>query len=292
LSNPYNKYAVSGPRSPSGDGGMQVSQLYIYPVKSLGGIAKETVEITDTGFKYDRKWMLADENNLFISQRTCPQMALLQTAETENGIKVFHNQNSEHAITIPFKNEDDEKINVVIFEDTCDAIEVGKEQNEWFSDMLQTNCKLVYMPDNTRRLVDKRYADNNEITSFTDGYPILMIGQRSLDDLNEKLKEQLPMDRFRPNLVFTGGHACIEDEMASFEINKINFRGVKPCSRCIMTTINQLTGEKAKEPLKTLATYRMKNNKIYFGQNVLHQQTGSISIGDGVTITTRKEFLI
>jgi uncharacterized protein len=300
LTNHYNKYEVSGTGSPSGparagtdgDGGIIVSQLYIYPVKSLGGIAKETAEITDTGFKYDRRWMLVDENNLFLSQRTHPQMALLQTAEAEKGIKVFHKQNPQEGIIIPFENENEEKINVVIFENTCEAIEVGKEQNEWFSEMLETNCKLVYMADDTKRLVDKRYATNDEITSFTDGYPILMIGQSSLDNLNEKLEEQLPMDRFRPNLVFTGGQAYIEDEMASFEINKINFKGVKPCSRCVMTTINQQTGEKAKEPLKTLATYRMKNNKVYFGQNVLHQQTGSISIGDEVTITTQKEFLI
>jgi uncharacterized protein len=271
---------------------IQVSQLYIYPVKSLGGIAKETVEITDMGLKYDRKWMLVDENNLFISQSTRPQMAVLQTAETENGIKVFHKQDPQDAIIIPFDNENAEKINVVIFEDTCDAVEVGKKQNEWFSNMLQTNCKLVYMPDDTGRLVDKRYATNEEITSFTDGYPILMIGQSSLDNLNEKLVEQLPMNRFRPNIVFTGGHPYIEDEIASFEINKINFRGVKPCSRCIMTTINQQTAEKAKEPLATLATYRRKNNKVYFGQNILHQQTGFIKTGDEIKITARKESLI
>lgn len=289
LSNSYKSSEVPDTRPPSGDGGIQVNQLYIYPVKSLGGIAKQTVEITNTGFKYDRKWMLVDENNVFISQRTLPQMTVLQTAETDKGIKVFHKQNSREAIIIPFDNENDKKISVVIFEDTCDAIEVGKKQNEWFSDMLQSNCKLVYMPDDTKRLVDKEYAANEEITSFTDGYPILMIGQSSLDNLNEKLIETLPMNRFRPNIVFTGGHAHIEDEMASFAINKINFKGVKPCSRCVMTTINQQTGEKAREPLTTLATYRMKNNKVYFGQNVLHQQTGHINTGDEIKITTRKE---
>jgi uncharacterized protein len=271
---------------------LKVSELYIYPVKSLGGIVKQRVEITDTGFKHDRRWMLVDENNLFLSQRTHPKMAMLQTAETKKGIKVFHKQNPEEAIVIPSDNGNDKKINVVIFEDTCEAIEVGKEQNEWFSEMLETNCKLVFMPDDTERPVDKRYATNDEITSFTDGYPILMIGQSSLDNLNEKLVESLPMDRFRPNIVFAGGHAHIEDEMAAFEINKINFRGVKPCSRCVMTTINQQTAEKGKEPLTTLAGYRLKNNKVYFGQNILHKQKGSVSVGDEITIIARKEFLI
>ncbi len=290
MSNSYKKHDVSDFQPPLGAGGLKVSQLYIYPVKSLGGIAKQRADITDTGFKYDRKWMLVDENNLFISQRSCPEMVLLQTAETENGITVFHKQNPQEAIIIPFDNENDEKIKVVIFEDTCDAIEVGKEQNEWFSDVLQTNCKLVCMPDDTKRLVDKKYAANEEVTSFTDGYPILMIGQSSLDSLNEKLTEALPMDRFRPNIVFTGGHAHIEDEMASFEINKINFLGVKLCSRCVITTINQQTARKGKEPLKTFATYRMKDNKVYFGQNVLHQQNGDISIGDEIKIITVKSF--
>jgi len=132
--------------------------------------------------------------------------------------------------------------------------------------------------------VDKKYAANNEITSFSDGYPMLMIGQPSLDKLNQKLTDPLPINRFRPNIVFTGGHAHIEDEMAAFTIGDLNFLGVKPCARCVMTTIDQQTAEVGKEPLKTLSDYRMKNNKIYFGQNILHQQNGSIKTGDAITI--------
>jgi len=271
---------------------LQVIQLFIYPVKSLSGIAKQTVEITGTGFKHDRRWMLVDENNLFLSQRIRPQMALLQTAETETGMAVTHKHNSSHSIIIPFVNEPGNKIKATVWDDICDALEVNQNLNEWFSDMLQVHCKLVYMPDDTKRLVDKRYAANDEITSFSDGYPILMIGQSALDNLNEKLTEQLPMDRFRPNIVFTGGHAHIEDEMGAFKINETNFLGVKPCSRCVMTTINQQTAEKGKEPLTTLATYRMKNNKIYFGQNVLQQQNGFINVGDEIKIITQQEIFI
>jgi uncharacterized protein len=263
---------------------MQISQLFIYPVKSLSGIAKQSIEITSTGFKHDRRWMLVDENNVFLSQRTHSQMALLQTAEKENGITIFNKQNPGGAIIIPFENKYNEKIKVTVWDDVCDAIEVDKNLNKWFSDMLHINCKLVYMPDDTKRLVDKRYAANDEVTSFSDGYPILMIGQQSLDNLNRKLTDALPINRFRPNIVFTGGHAHIEDEMAAFTIDEINFLGVKPCSRCVMTTINQQTAQGGKEPLKTLATYRQKNNKIYFGQNVLQQQNGIISIGNEIKI--------
>jgi uncharacterized protein len=271
---------------------MQISQLFIYPVKSLGGIAKQSIEITHTGFKHDRRWMLVDENNLFLTQRTHPQMALLQTAETENGIAVFHKQNPQQTIIIPFENEYNKKLTVTVWDDVCAAVEVNESLNEWFSDRLHINCKLVYMPDDTKRLVDKRYAANDEVTSFSDGYPILMIGQSTLDNLNSKLTEALSMERFRPNLVFTGGHAHIEDEMAAFSIGEINFLGVKPCARCVMTTINQQTAQGGKEPLKTLSTYRQKNNKIYFGQNVLQQQNGIIKVGNEIKITTQQTIFI
>jgi len=140
------------------------------------------------------------------------------------------------------------------------------------------------MPDNTQRRVDGRYAHNKEITSFSDGYPLMLIGQASLDDLNSRLQSPLPMNRFRPNIVFTGGDPFLEDSMKQFEINGVRFFGVKLCARCVITTIDQQTTEKAKEPLKTLSTYRSKNNKIYFGQNLLFHGSGTISIGDAITI--------
>jgi uncharacterized protein len=263
---------------------LQVSHLFIYPIKSLGGIAMQTAEITNTGFKHDRRWMLVDDQYMFLTQRNHPQMALLQTGENKDGIYVFHKQNPLHSVLLPPVNEYSKKVSVTVWDDVCAALEADEEINTWFSDMLHISCKLVYMPDDTKRLVDKKYAANDEITSFSDGYPILMIGQSSLDNLNEKLKEALPMNRFRPNIVFTGGYAHIEDEMAVFEINALHFSGVKPCARCVMTTINQQTAESGKEPLKTLAGYRMKNNKIYFGQNVLQQLNGFINIGDEIRI--------
>ncbi len=263
---------------------LQLSHLNIYPVKSIGGISKQTVQLCNTGFEYDRRWMLVDENNLFLSQRTHPQMVLLHTAQTDNGFNISKYNDENLSIIIPFVTEAKKKLKVTVWEDVCEAVEVSDEHNKWFSDMLDFKCKLVYMPDDAARLVDKRYAANNEITSFSDGYPVLMIGEATLENLNNKLKDVLPMNRFRPNMVFTGGHAHIEDEMEKFTINEINFLGVKPCSRCVITTINQQNATKGKEPLKTLSTYRMKNNKIYFGQNILHQQNGAISVGDTINI--------
>ncbi len=268
---------------------LQVSQLFIYPIKSLGGIANQSVQLTNTGFKHDRRWMLVDEQHVFLSQRSHLQMALLHITQTDAGFIVSKYKDTHLQVTIPFITPPVKKIKVSIWDDACDAIEVSDIHNEWFSDMLNTKCKLVYMPDDSLRPVDKRYAANDEITSFSDGYPIMMIGQSSLDNLNNKLAEKLPMNRFRPNIVFTGGHAHIEDEMAAFTIDETEFSGVKPCSRCTVTTINQQTGGQGKEPLKTLATYRMKNNKIYFGQNILQQQNGVIHVGSKINVTTQKE---
>jgi len=265
---------------------LQVSQLFIYPIKSLGGIALQSAELTATGFTYDRRWMLTDEQNVFLSQRSFPQMALLQPVETSNGFMVFHKNKPTANIFIPFNTELTKKVNATIWDDNCDAYECSNDINEWFSEMLQIKCKLLYMPDDTKRFVDNNYASNKEITSFSDAYPVLMIGQNALDFLNTKLEVPLPIDRFRPNIVFTGGQPHCEDEMAVFSINNIRFFGVKPCARCVITTINQLTGEKAAEPLKTLATYRFKNNKIYFGQNILHQSNGHITVGDKITVSS------
>lgn len=268
---------------------LQISQLFIYPIKSLGGIAMQQVEITATGFKHDRRWMLVDEHNVFLSQRSHPQMALLQAGENNEGIFVFHKQHPLQSILLPFAMEYKKKQLVTVWDDTCNALEADEEINCWFTDMLHIDCKLVYMPDSTKRWVDKKYAANEEITSFSDGYPILMIGQMTLDNLNKKLVDPLPVNRFRPNIVFTGGHAHIEDEMAAFSIEELNFLGVKPCARCVITSIDQQTAIAGKEPLKTLSGYRMKNNKIYFGQNVLQQQNGFIKIGDELKIITQQE---
>lgn len=139
------------------------------------------------------------------------------------------------------------------------------------------------MPDHTHRKVDSRYAHNGEITTFADEYPFLMIGQESLNDLNRRLSESLPMNRFRPNIVFSGGKPYEEDIIHEFTIGNISFRGVKLCARCVVTTIDQETAIKQKEPLKTLAGYRRKGQKILFGQNVIHQGTGHITVGDRLT---------
>jgi uncharacterized protein YcbX len=271
---------------------MNVSQLYIYPIKSLGGVSVSAVNITDRGFQHDRRWMLIDENNRFLSQREVAEMAMLSVEILQDGLKVYHKKDQDDYIDIPFTISTGVTVIVDIWGSFCKAHLVKGEADKWFSKILNTHCRLVYMPDSTRLPIDENYAiKGNDITSFSDGYPILMISEASLQDLNNKTEEPIPMNRFRPNLVFTGAAAFIEDSMKEFTINGCTFFGVKPSSRCVVTTINQDTTEKGKEPLKTLSVYRRKDAKVYFGENVIAAGPGKINVGDTVTILQTKESL-
>ena len=265
-----------------------ISQLFIYPVKSLGGLEVTFTQLTNRGFQNDRRFMLVDSSNNFLTQREYPVMSLLQTAIEGNKLVIFHKNNTADKVAVPLQPAPGPTTKVKVWDDDCAAQYISDSADEWLSNKLSIPCRLVYMPDSEKRLVDEKYADNNEITSFSDGYPLLIIGQASLDDLNNRLAEPLPMDRFRPNIVFVGGAPYDEDIMEHFVINDIDLYGVKLCARCTIPTINQTNASKASEPLKTLAGYRMTNNKIYFGQNILFKQTGWLKQGDTIKIIKSK----
>jgi len=265
---------------------LQISELYIYPIKSLPGISLTKALVTDRGFEHDRRWMLVDENNIFLSQRLTPVMTQLLPSLEGEGIRVTDKRNAD-SILIPFKTDHSDKkakTAVVVWDDTCAAEYVGDEADAWFSKALGFGCRLVHMPEDSRRVVDQQYAPGDNITSFSDAYPFLVIGQASLDELNSRIANPLPMNRFRPNIVFTGGVAFEEDITAHFTLNKIDFYGVKLCARCPIPTIDQNTGSRGKEPLKTLAKYRQRDNKVYFGQNLIHHGEGFISVGDELQV--------
>lgn len=268
-----------------------ISQLYIYPIKSLGGIAVSHARLTDRGMEHDRCWMLVDETNCFLTQREIPQMALLQTAISDHELMVFDKRNKDECIRFDLVPTSGEAVRVRVWEDTCDAIQMEGAINQWFSTKLGIACKLVYLPAASKRKVDAAYALHDDITAFSDGFPVLMIGQSSLDDLNSRLEQPVPMNRFRPNIVFAGGRAFEEDTMHEFHINGVVLYAVKPCARCVVTTTDQETGITAKEPLKTLAGYRRGNGKVYFGQNILYKQEGMIRVGDELKVLQTKPAL-
>ncbi|HVU97885.1 MAG TPA: MOSC N-terminal beta barrel domain-containing protein [Puia sp.] len=258
---------------------LRVSQLNIYPVKSLGGISVDSARITDRGLQHDRRWMLIDPHGVQITQREVPALALLQPAITSTGLTILHRP-TQTRLDIPFEPATREFVKVQCWDDTVTAQFVGPEADEWFSERLKVNCRLVHMPESTKRQTDLKYTAAGHYTSFADGYPFLLIGEASLEELNSRLDRPLPMNRFRPNIVFTGGEPFEEDRLHEFTIGNIRFSGVKLCARCVMTTIDQTTAEKGKEPLRTLARYRAEGHKILFGQNLIHHDLGEIAVGD------------
>lgn len=263
-------------------------EINIYPVKSLGGISLQSSEVTDRGLKHDRRWLIINEEEKFITQRTHPLLALIKTKITGNKLILGHKTKEISPLVIPIHHESVETVLVSIWHDLVEARVVGKYADEWLSDALGIKCRLVYMHDETLRFVDRAFAADNEIVSFADAYPFMMIGQTSLDDLNSRLKEKLPMNRFRPNFVFSGGEPFDEDKWKRIRIGEIVFNLAKPCSRCVLTTVDQNTSEKSEEPLRTLSTYRSINNKVYFGQNLLHEGIGTLKVGDEIEILELK----
>lgn len=271
----------------SSDKSLLISELLIYPVKSLGGIRMESCRVTERGFEHDRRWMLVDAKNRFITQREFPELVFFRTAILGNNICITDKRDN-CSINIPLVTNGGETIVVDIWDDRCEAICMDQPISDWFSERLLQSVRMVYMPDQSRRPVDLAYAENGELTSFSDGYPVLIIGEASLQDLNRRLETPITMDRFRPNIVFKGELPFEEDGFLEIISGDVQFRAVKPCARCILTTTDQESGIRSPEPLKTLSVYRKLNNKIYFGQNLLVLKTGSIQVGDKLTILSHQ----
>jgi uncharacterized protein YcbX len=263
---------------------LRVSKLFIYPIKSLGGISLERAEVTDRGFAFDRRWMLVDPDGGFITQRTVPSMALIRVSLGAGGLEV-RSRLHPRVLRVPYRPAGDCFADVHVWDDTCRGQFVSAEADAWFSAALGLPCRLVFMPEETARATDPRYAPAGSRTSFADAFPFLLIGEASLDDLNARLGQAVPMNRFRPNIVFTGGAPFLEDSLREFFIRNIRFRGVKLCARCPIPTIDQDTAERGKEPLRTLAGYRTRNNKVYFGQNLVHEGLGEIGVGDPILVS-------
>lgn len=191
-------------------------------------------------------------------------------------------------IVIPLIPYSEDKTNVKIWTSSVKAKIYPVKINEWFSQVIGTKCRLVLMPEETKRMVNPFYAVSkfHDTVSFADGYPFMLIGESSLADLNSRLQTPLPMNRFRPNFVISGTEPFAEDSWKKIRIGETVFHVVKPCARCVITTIDQSTGESGgKEPLKTLSSYRNKGGKVLFGQNLIADQpSGTVRLGDKIEI--------
>jgi len=261
----------------------KLSEINIYPIKSLSGISLQSSEIEERGLKYDRRWVLVDETNTFFTQRDFPEMALINVVLEKDGLKLNYKMKDFGYLFIPFEFEHTKTDKVVIWEDKVIGEFYNKQIDNWFSDVIGIKCHLIKMPESTKRIVDRKYAED-KIVSFADGYPFMIIGQASLDDLNSRMDIPLPMNRFRTNFVFTGGRPFEEDGWKKFKIGDVIFEAVKPCARCVITTTDQETAERFKEPLLTLSKFRNFNNKVMFGMNLVCESIGLVSVGDKIEL--------
>lgn len=271
---------------------MEITKINIYPIKSLSGISLENSVVENKGLRFDRRWLLVDESNEFLTQRNFARLATLKTAVSENGLRVY-NDRSEIKIASSPSVEQIETVKIWSSKVAANVYE--SEVNRWFSEALQTNCRLVLMPEEAERKVNYFYrAHKEDFVSFADALPFLIAGENSLNDLNEKLDKKIPMNRFRPNFTVSGAEPFAEDNWKRIKIGENIFHAVKQCARCVVTTIDQLTGiSDGKEPLKTLATYRIPKRsvkkKVIFGQYLIAENTGGqIKIGDKVEILETK----
>jgi uncharacterized protein YcbX len=263
-----------------------LTKIFIYPIKSLGGIALSQALLTRRGLEHDRRWMLVDVNGLFLTQREFPKMALLQPHIEQDKLFVTDLTTPGSVVAVPLQVSHSEvsPIMTQVFDDTCWALPVSKEADRWFSNALGTNCQLVFMPETTERQVDLKYAQPKDITSFSDGFPFLIASEASLQDLNTRLDIPVSIERFRPNLVVSGTLPWEEDNWTSLAIGGAHFYSTKPCGRCQVITIDPKTAEIGKEPLKTLATFRRKEQKVLFGLNAcwdyLQSSEECVRVGD------------
>jgi len=261
---------------------MHLSEINIYPIKSTKGIALRSARVEGRGIEFDRRWMLVDESGLFISQREAPRLALVSTRMNNETITL--NAPGRQSLSVPAKLSGSERVSAQIWDDAVSVIPAGVEAETWFSEFLGMQCRLVYMPDNSLRSVEPEYASASDIVSLADGFPLLVISQASLDDLNSRLANPVPMNRFRPNIVVSESGAFDEDGWKKIRIGGLVLRIVKPCSRCVTTTVDQATGIQGKEPLATLSRYRNVNGKVHFGQNAIPENDALINVGDQVEI--------
>lgn len=261
---------------------MRLVSLHIHPLKGARGIQVERAVVEPSGLRHDRRFMLVDVRGGFVSQRSHPRLALVETALVDASLRLALPCGAR--VAVPLAPEGPRR-EVEVWGDRVMAVRVEGEASALLSGFLGDALELVHMPPDVRRPVDPDYAERGDHVSFADGFPLLLASLESLADLNARLDEPVPMDRFRPNLVIGGGRAYAEDAHERVRVGALQFRMPKPCSRCQVTTVDQATGElSGPEPLRTLASYRAEGRRVYFGQNLIPDGTGALSVGDEVEL--------
>ena len=255
--------------------------LAVYPLKGGHGISLDTGVLDRRGLRHDRRWMAVMPDGRFITQRTHPRLALVRPSLTADSLRF--DAPGLSSLETPLAPEGPRR-DVVVWNDRCSAVDVPAV-GAWLSELLGEPVGVVHMPDDADRMAEPRGRAAGTPVSFADAYPFLLTTTASLDELNSRLAEPLPMTRFRPNLVLAGGAPFDEDRWQTVQIGELLFDLVKGCARCAVTRVDQETGEiTGPEPLRTLATFRRRDGEVWFGQNAVHHETGMLRRGDAAVV--------
>ena len=272
---------------------MRLSGLFLYPVKSLGGFAVSSAKLDSHGLVGDRRFLVIDETGRFLTQRTLPRMSLISTALDATHLTLSPPKSISLRIPLPPESAAPLRTVSVWKSENLLAEDCGEAPATLLTEFLGRRCRLVRLGPAFHRPIPKANAHLGDTVNFADAYPLLVIGESSLADLNDRLiargVESLAMDRFRPNLIIADAPAFAEDTWPRFRIGEITFRAGGPCARCSVTTTDQATGQSdGPEPLQTLTTYRrdsVQSTSVNFGQNLIHEtKSGVLRVGDTLTL--------
>jgi uncharacterized protein YcbX len=264
---------------------LTVAELYCYPVKSCRGLRLDRAEVARMGIRYDRQWLVVGDDGLFVAQRGADGMRngvrSLGQVETAlaNGVLSLRAAGMPE-LRLPAAGLDGQRMAVQVWSSAVFAIDQGREASEWFTAYLSRErpgrYRLVRMPDDGVRTANRGAGQ----LAFADGYPFMVLSSASLADLDARMPAPLPVDRFRPSIVLEADEPYVEDRVARMRVGDLELTGTTRCVRCPIPTFDQRTGERGKEPLRTLATYRRTPRGVVFGRNFNHAGTGTIAIGD------------
>ncbi|MFJ4879180.1 MOSC domain-containing protein [Streptomyces sp. NPDC088745] len=267
---------------------VSVHALHFYPVKATRGCAPREMAIEPWGPAGDRRWLVTDASGRAVTQREYARMALASSEPLPGGaVRVSAPGREPLDVPVP---QPVRTVPVVLFGETYEAVPAGSAADAWWSAYLGVEARLVHLDDPAvRRPVDPAFAEPGETVSFADGFPLLVTTLASLDALNSLIAQgdlpdegPLPMNRFRPNVVLAGAAPWAEDQWRRITIGGLAFRVAKPCGRCVVTTTDQATAERGKEPLRSLARHRKFGKSLVFGQNLIPETAGVLRIGDPV----------
>ncbi len=259
-----------------------LSHIRIYPIKACAGVDVQEAHMDERGLRYDRRWMLVNEQGMDLHQFDYPRLASVVVALDNDGLLIQAPGMSP--LCIPLQPQHSAPRAVQWFQGICAAFPASEQADVWFQDFLHAPCHLVFMPETAKHPVEPGYEIDKELAAFT-SFHYHLLGEGSLDDLNQRLATPVPLERFRPNLVVAGAPAFAEDSWHTLQINNAIFHVVKPCDRCAITTVDAVKGVMTgKEPLTTLAKYRTFKQKVLFGQYLLSRDSGVLHVGDEVQV--------